>query len=237
MKTVAIIPAGGSGTRMESGIPKQYMLLGGIPVLAHTLRVFQGSPSVDDIFLILPAEDVSKAEKNIVQRYNLTKVTQILPGGKQRQDSVRNGIDAIGNGYDIVVVHDGVRPFISLELLEMVIIEVVKIAAVTFGVPVKDTVKTVGAGGLVDRTLNRDKLWLTQTPQVFAASVIKEAYERAYAEGYYGTDDAELVERLGIRVRMLLGSDDNIKITTKADLQLGELFLKMHLKRDKESKS
>lgn len=236
MKTVAIIPAGGSGTRMKSGVSKQYLLLGGIPILVHTLRVFQETPAVDDIFLVLPAHEIESARQKIVEKYNLTKVNRILTGGRHRQDSVKSGIDALGAGYDIVIIHDGVRPFISPELLDMTIKEVTVAEAVTLGVPVKDTIKAVGADGLVNRTLKRKELWLTQTPQAFAASLIKEAYIHAYADGYYGTDDAVLVERMGIKVKMLLGSYDNIKITTKADLRWGELFLKMRGERDECNK-
>ena len=227
MKTVAIIPAGGSGTRMESGVPKQYLLLGGVPILVHTLRVFQETQSVDDIFLVLPAGDLEEARQKIVKKYKLTKVSRILAGGKHRQDSVKNGIEALGAEYDMVVIHDGVRPFVSRELVDIAIREAAEAAATTVGVPVRDTVKAVKVDGFVDRTIKRDKLWLTQTPQAFVALVIKEAYRRAYEDNYYGTDDAVLVERMGIKVKMLPGSYDNIKITTRADLKWGELLLKM----------
>jgi 2-C-methyl-D-erythritol 4-phosphate cytidylyltransferase len=236
LKTVAIIPAGGSGTRMKSGVSKQYLLLGGIPILVHTLRVFQETPAVDDIFLVLPAHEIESARQKIVEKYNLTKVNRILTGGKHRQDSVKSGIDALGAEYDVVMIHDGVRPFVSRELVDMAIREAAEAAAVTVGVPVRDTVKTVGAGGFVGKTIKRDRLWLTQTPQAFSAPVIKEAYRRAYKDDYYGTDDAVLVERMGIKVKMLPGSYDNIKITTEIDIEWGELFLKMRGKRDECNK-
>lgn len=236
MKTVAIIPAGGSGTRMKSATPKQYLLLGGIPILVHTLQVFQETPAVDDIFLVLPAQDVESTGEKIVEKYSLTKVSRILAGGKHRQDSVKSGIDALGAEYDVVMIHDGVRPFVSRELVDMAIREAAEAAAVTVGVPVRDTVKTVGARGFVGRTLKRDKLWLTQTPQAFAAPVIKEAYRRAYEDDYYGTDDAVLVERMGIKVKMLPGSYDNIKITTETDIEWGKLLLKMRGERDECNK-
>jgi len=227
MKTVAIIPAGGSGNRMGKDIPKQYLLMGNMPILIHTLKVFQESTQVDDIFLILSAEYVKNAEQMIVQRYNLSKVIRILPGGKHRQDSVRSGVDALGAAYDIVVIHDGVRPFVSAELIKMVIGEAVLAGAVSVGVPVKDTIKSLDSHGFVDKTLNRNKLWLTQTPQAFSALLIQEAYRRAYEDDYYSTDDAALVERMGKKVKMLTGFYENIKITTESDLRWGELFLKM----------
>ena len=227
MKTAAIIPASGLGNRMGSNIPKQYLLMGGIPIIIHTLRAFQESTQVDDIFLILSAEHVKNAELTIVQRYNLSKVIRVLPGGKYRQDSVRSGVDALGDAYDIVVIHDGVRPFVSPELIKMAIGEAVLAGAVSVGVPVKDTIKSLDSQGFVDTTLNRDKLWLTQTPQAFSALLIQEAYRRAYEDNYYGTDDAALVERIGKKVKMLTGFYENIKITTESDLRWGELFLNM----------
>lgn len=227
MKTAAIITAGGSGTRVGSAIPKQFLLLGGIPILVRTLQVFQSVSAVDDIFLVLPSEDVDNAAVSIVNEYALTKVAGILAGGKRRQDSVKNAIEALGNKYDIAVIHDGVRPFVTCELVDMVIREAARKAAVIVGVPVRDTVKKVSAGNLVEGTIERDKLWLVQTPQAFAVPLIEEAYRRAYADNFYGTDDAVLVERMGINVNMLIGSYENIKITTKSDLVWGELLLKM----------
>ena len=212
---------------MGSGVSKQYLLLGGTPILVHTLKVFQEIPLVDDIFLVLPAHDIESAGQNILKKYNLTKVSRILAGGSQRQDSVKNGIDALGNAYDMVVIHDGVRPFIAPGLVETAIHETIECKAVTVGVPVRDTVKEVGDDGTVEKTIPREKLWLTQTPQVFSAPLIKEAYRRAYADNFYGTDDAALVERMGIKVKMLPGSHDNIKITTESDLKWCELILRM----------
>ena len=231
MKAVAIIPAGGSGKRMQENLSKQYLLLDGIPVLAHTLRVFQGSPNIDEIFLIVPGDDIKYARECIVEKFGISKVSRIVAGGRERQDSVRNGIDILRSDHDIVVIHDGVRPFISERLVHFAILEALKQAAVTVGVPVKDTVKLVDGHGEILKTLNRDSLWLTQTPQAFKRDVIKKAYETAYRDNYYGTDDASLVERLGITVKMICGSYDNIKITTKDDIMLAEVLVK-RLKSD-----
>ena len=226
MKTAAIIPTAGSGSRMASAVSKQYLLLGGIPLIVHTLRAFQETSIIDDIFLILPAQDIEKAQQDIVEKYGLSKVRKILPGGRYRQDSVRSGLDALTPDYDIVVIHDGVRPFITQELIEMTTREA-EIGPVTVGVPVKDTVKTIDPCQFVGETLNRGQIWLTQTPQVFRVSLIKEAYRRAYEDNYYGTDDAALVERMGVKVKMMLGSYDNIKITTMIDLSWAELMMTM----------
>ncbi len=226
MKTVAIIPAAGSSKRMQNDISKQYLLLDGIPVLAHTLGIFQKSPEIDEIFLIVPKRDIKFALNGIAERYGISKVSKILAGGKERQDSVRNGIDALGSDHDIVVIHDGVRPFISEELVHSAILEASRVRAVTVGVPVKDTVKSIDRHGIVVETLNRNNLWLTQTPQAFEREIIREAYEAAYRDNFYGTDDASLVERMGVKVTMIRGSYDNIKITTKDDVMLAEILTK-----------
>ncbi|HEX7534331.1 MAG TPA: 2-C-methyl-D-erythritol 4-phosphate cytidylyltransferase, partial [Syntrophales bacterium] len=198
----------------------------GVPVLARTLDIFQRSPVIDEIFLIVPDADIDYAHKYIVDRYAISKVSKILAGGKERQDSVRNGIDALGGDHDIVVIHDGVRPFISEELIHAAVLEVSREKAVTVGVPVKDTVKSIDRHGIVTETLNRSHLWLTQTPQAFDRDVIKKAYEAAYRDNYYGTDDASLVERIGVKVVMIRGSYDNIKITTQDDIMLAEVLIR-----------
>ncbi len=225
MKTAVIVPAGGAGTRMGGDVPKQYLMLGGIPIIVRSLLVFQEAPLVDDIFLVLPGGDVASAPQRLLSGYNLTKVKKVLSGGAHRQDSVKNAINALGADYDIVVVHDGVRPFVSQEIVRTAIEEAGSAQAVTVGVPVKDTIKLVNDAGLIEETVNRDRLWCTQTPQAFAATLLKKAYAAAYAQHYYATDDAGLVERLGTKVKMLMGSYDNIKITTAGDLAWGEFLL------------
>ena len=226
MKTAAIIPAGGTGKRMPGRLSKQYLLLDGTPVLVHTLRIFQCSPIIDDIFLVVPRDDIQFVIQTIVKKYGISKVRQVLPGGKERQDSVNNGLDAVGDEYDIVIIHDGVRPFISEDLVHLAVLGASREEAVTIGVPVKDTVKMVNQNGWVIETPGRDCLWLTQTPQAFKREIIKRAYRIAYNDHYYGTDDASLVERIGGQVKMIPGSYDNIKITTKDDLILAEGLIK-----------
>jgi 2-C-methyl-D-erythritol 4-phosphate cytidylyltransferase len=225
MKTVAIIPAGGSGKRMNEKLSKQYLLLDGIPVLVHTLKKFQESRKIDEIFLIVPGDDIIFVRENIVQKYGISKVIRILAGGVERQDSVRNGIRALEKEHDIIVIHDAVRPFITEELLLSVIRETSLVQAVTVGVPVKDTVKSVDGNRWITETLNRNNLWLTQTPQAFKRDVIIRAHEDADKDKYYSTDDASLVERTGVAVKMIHGSYDNIKITTKDDILLAEVLI------------
>ncbi|HUH66657.1 MAG TPA: 2-C-methyl-D-erythritol 4-phosphate cytidylyltransferase [Syntrophales bacterium] len=226
MKTVAIIPAAGSSKRMQNDMAKQYLLLNDIPVLAHTLGVFQRAKGIDEIFLIVPETDIEFVRKDIVFKCGASKVSAVLAGGQERQDSVRSGINALQSHHRVVVIHDGVRPFISEELVHRAIHDASRFRAVTVGVPVKDTVKTVDGEGLIMETLDRGRLWLTQTPQAFERTVIQKAYEAAYRDNFYGTDDASLVERIGIKVLMIRGSYDNIKITTKDDLALAEVLVK-----------
>jgi 2-C-methyl-D-erythritol 4-phosphate cytidylyltransferase len=225
MKTVAIIPAAGTGKRMESGVSKQYLDLEGVPILVRTLEIFEKATSVDAVFLIVPAGDVDAIRRDTVIPHRLAKVRKILPGGKERQDSVKAGIDALGPDTEIVVIHDAVRPFITGELIGASVEGARTFGAVSLGVPVKDTVKSVEPDGWVEHTMERSKLWLTQTPQAFRRDIIREAYRRAFAEGVYATDDASLVERIGIRVRMIPGTYENIKITTPGDLATGAVIV------------
>jgi 2-C-methyl-D-erythritol 4-phosphate cytidylyltransferase len=230
LKNVAIIPAAGTGKRMEQRISKQYLALGGVPILVHTLRRFEEAPAVDAVFLIVPAGDVDVIRRDMVDFYRLKKVRRVLPGGEERQDSVKAGIDALPEETEVVVIHDGVRPFVTADLIGVSVEGARKFGAVSLGVPVKDTVKSVETGGWVEHTMERTKLWLTQTPQAFRREIIQEAYRRAFAEGFYATDDATLVERIGIRVKMLPGIYENIKITTPGDLSVGAILMKNRVK-------
>jgi 2-C-methyl-D-erythritol 4-phosphate cytidylyltransferase len=225
MKTVAIIPAGGTGKRMGSQLPKQYLSLAGIPILVHTLKAFQHSPLIDEILLAVPEGDLAHVRLAMVQRYDLSRVSLVLAGGRERQDSVKNALAHVCDEHDIILVHDGVRPFVTGDLIERVVAGAKKYGAVSTGVPVRDTVKEVDGAGRIVKTVPREGLWLTQTPQAFRREVILAAYERAAADGFYGTDDASLVERTGISVRMIPGDKDNIKVTTPEDLVQGEMIV------------
>ena len=221
MKTIAIIPAGGTGKRMGGRLPKQYLLLAGIPILVHTLMAFQHSPLIDEILLAVPEGDLADVRLDVVQRYDLSRVSLVLAGGKERQDSVRNALAHLRDEHEGIVIHDGVRPFVTADLIERAVAGAKEFGAVTVGVPVRDTVKEVDEAGRVVKTVPREGLWLTQTPQAFRREVILAAYERAAADGFYGTDDASLVERTGIPVRMIPGDVDNIKVTMPEDLVAG----------------
>ena len=225
-KTVAIIPAGGSGKRMQSRLSKQYMLIEGQPLLAYTLKIFELSPDIQEIVLVAPEEDVETVRHGMVEPLGLSKVRHILPGGAQRQDSVRNGLAAVADHMDIVLIHDAVRPFVSRQLIHQAVLEAEKHGAVAVGMPMKDTVKKVDRNGWIIETLDRQVLWMTQTPQAFKRPIIQEAYRRADESRFYGTDDAALVERMGLPVKMIAASYENIKITTPEDLLLAEYLIK-----------
>jgi 2-C-methyl-D-erythritol 4-phosphate cytidylyltransferase len=226
MKTVAIIPAAGSGTRMPGPLSKQYLSIGGKPILVRTLEVFALSPEIDEIILVAPRKDIPAVRQMILGSPAMSKIRHLLPGGRQRQDSVRNGLSAVAEDADIVLIHDAVRPMISADLIRRTVQETKQHGAVTVGMPVKDTIKQVDRKGWIVDTLERQFLWITQTPQAFRRSVILEAHRRAEEERFYGTDDAGLVERMGMRVRMISASYGNIKITTPEDLLLADILIR-----------
>ena len=225
MKTVAIIPAGGSGRRLNAGIAKQYLKLNELPVLVHSLKVFDEAAVINEIILVVPGPDIKFVREELIIKNDLQKVTRIVAGGGERQDSVRNGLAAIDGKCDIVLVHDGVRPFVTPEMISRVVEAAGEFQAAVIGVPAKDTIKEAGDNDLVLKTVPRRNLWMTQTPQAFQFAVLEKAYEAAYRENYYGTDDASLVERIGVRVKMIAGSYENIKITTPEDLVIAEALL------------
>jgi 2-C-methyl-D-erythritol 4-phosphate cytidylyltransferase len=225
MKTLAIIPAGGAGRRMGDDIPKQFLPLAGIPLLVHTLRVFQYAPIIDEIFLVVPEGAIPSVRRDIVEEYGLSKVTSILAGGAERQDSVANALIQVRDDHGIVLVHDGVRPFVTGEIIRRAVDAAKEHGAAVIGLPVRDTVKLVNTAGTVVKTEDREGLWLTQTPQAFHRYLICAAYEKATQDEFCGTDDASLVERMGVLVRMIRGDHDNIKMTTPEDLALGEIII------------
>lgn len=228
MNVVALIPAAGSGKRMGADRNKQYLEIGGKPILAHTLEVFDRCDAVSEVYLIVPEDDCAYACE-IVDSMRFMKPIKVIPGGRERQDSVRNGLNAIYK-CDIVMVHDGVRPFVTEEILNRSIEDTVRCGATVVAVPAKDTIKSVDENMDVVETLERRKLWQIQTPQTFRFEIIKEAFHKAYHDGYYGTDDASLVERIGHKVHIVEGSYQNIKITTPEDMVLGEAILKNRIK-------
>ena len=227
MKADAVIVSAGKGLRFMEGKKKQFHSLGEKPILVHTLEKFEACPLIRSILLVVGQEDMDYCLKEIVERYKFQKVSQIVPGGKRRQESVKNGVDALPKDTDMVAIHDGVRPFVTQAMIEDSLHAAVRVGAVVLAMPVKDTIKVSNPDGTVLKTLDRETLWQIQTPQTFQVNVIKEACYRAAEDGFIGTDDASLVERLGVKVHILPGSYTNIKITTPEDLFLANLYLKM----------
>ncbi|QWV93065.1 2-C-methyl-D-erythritol 4-phosphate cytidylyltransferase [Geomonas oryzisoli] len=226
-RTFALIPAAGMGKRMGAGSNKQYLMLDGMPILARTVQTFQEADCIDAIYLVSPEQEIPFCRSEVVERYGFTKVRGIIPGGSERQHSVYNGLRAIDGiqADDVVLIHDGVRPFVSVRMLEDAVAAAREAGACVVAVPVKDTVKVVSEG-IVAATPPRETLWLAQTPQGFRYSLIRAAHDEAAAEGFLGTDDASLMEWQGQPVRVVLGDYRNIKITTPEDMILAEAFLK-----------
>ena len=230
----ALIPAAGMGKRMGKAVAKQFLPLGDKPMLAHTLLVFQQAPEIDEIIPILSQEDMENCLQQVIERYRITKVKTLVVGGKERQDSVANGLMKLGKDASVVLVHDGVRPFVTLEMIRTAVDHAKKGICVSVGVPVKDTIKETDDEGFVRRTLERSRLWAIQTPQAFPVKVLKRAYDESYAHRVFGTDDAMLVERAGGRVQVIMGNYENIKITTPEDLLVAEEILKRRLDADRD---
>ncbi len=228
-RTVAIIPAAGLGIRMGSKRPKQFLEVNGTPILALTLRTFQESGAIDRVIVVVPGEEIETCQRDIVLNRGFAKVENIVAGGERRQDSVRLGIEAAGSNSDLVVIHDGVRPLVDGALVERVISAAKTCGAAAAGLPARETVKETDSRGEVIRTLDRSNIWLVQTPQVFTYDLIRDAHERAWREAWAEvTDDAALVERLGVKVKMVRGSERNIKVTTPMDLDMiGFMMRKM----------
>ncbi|MCG6534475.1 MAG: 2-C-methyl-D-erythritol 4-phosphate cytidylyltransferase [Syntrophales bacterium LBB04] len=199
MKTVAIIPAGGSGRRLKAGMAKQYLLLNKLPVLVHALKVFEQAVIINEIIVVVPESDIKFVQDELIKKNDLKKVTNVIAGGAERQDSVRNGLVAIDDKCDIVLVHDGVRPFVTQEMISRVVKAAKESQAASIGVKVKDTIKETQDTGFVVKTVPRQNLWLTQTPQAFHFDILQKAYAAVARDNYYGTDDASLVERIGIK--------------------------------------
>ncbi len=218
MKVSASIPAAGLGLRMGSDIPKQFLLLDGKPILHHTLCALEQCSAVDEIILVVSEGEVEPTRKQMADAH--PKVAKVIVGGKERQDSVGNGLQSLDPATDIVIVHDGVRPFVSPDLIHLTIEAAREWGAAITAIPLTDTIKKVNAEGRVERTVDRAGLWRVQTPQTFRVSLLKEAFDKARADGFYGTDEGALIEYLGQAVKVVAGSEFNIIITQSEDLAL-----------------
>lgn len=223
MKVSALIVAGGEGRRM--GQPKQFIEIDKVPMVIRSCMAFEDSSHIDEVVLVVSKEDIEKTG-SLVKQFGLKKISSVVAGGERRQDSVLSGLAALSKDSDFVLIHDGARPLITREIISRVVTELNGGEPVVIGVPIVDTVKVVSDKKTISETLDRDALWAAQTPQAFPTKLIKEVHERAKKNEYSATDDSKLVERLGHKVRIIMGSYENIKITTPSDLVIAEAIIK-----------
>lgn len=221
-----VIVAAGTGSRMNMGINKQFIKLEGKEIIAYTIEKFYNNLNIEDIVVVVKEDESEFFKKEILDKYNFKNI-KIAYGGKERQDSVYNGLKSLDKKCDVVLIHDGARPFVSDKIIDNCIEEVKEHKAIVVGVPVKDTIKIIDNDKNIVDTPNRSVLWAVQTPQTFDYNILIDAYKDAFKSGFYGTDDAMLVERIGYKVKMVEGSYNNIKITTQEDLSVGSQILKI----------
>lgn len=225
MSVWAIIPAAGRGSRLGAPSPKQFLPLSGRPILARTLAVFDAASAVDDVVVVVPPGDEARCRATVVEPYGFTKIRAIVPGGSVRQESVVRGLDAIARDASMVVIHDAARPLVTGDLVQRVIEAAATSGAAVAALPVVDTLKRQAPRNGPVTTVDREGLWTAQTPQAFRAALFREAVRRAKVDGFVGTDDAALVERLGLPVALVEGEPFNFKITRAEDLSLAEELL------------
>ncbi|WP_110113980.1 2-C-methyl-D-erythritol 4-phosphate cytidylyltransferase [Bacillus sp. CGMCC 1.16541] len=222
MRYEVVIPAAGQGKRMGAGKNKQFIHLQGTPLIIHTLAIFEKDSACQGVVLVVNKNEVALFE-HLLSQYNIRKVRSIVIGGQERQHSVYNGLQAVSE-VDVVLVHDGARPFVKKELIHQLVQRTKAEGAAVLAVRVKDTIKRIENQYVIE-TVERSSLWAIQTPQAFLLPLIKKAHEQALEENYLGTDDASLVERIGETVSIVEGTYDNIKLTTKEDILYAEAIL------------
>ena len=210
---------------MAHSVKKPYLQVAQKPILAHTIQRFEQNSAVDAIFVIVDQADFSECHATVLRPYAFTKVQKLIDGGETRQMSVYNGIRALSADVDFVIVHDGVRPFVTDEVIFACLAAADECGAAVAAVPVKDTIKIANTDRFIVETPAREQLWAVQTPQVFRKSLLEEAHQAAQAQQLTATDDASLVEQLGFPVKLVKGSYANVKITTPIDLRIAEVLL------------
>jgi 2-C-methyl-D-erythritol 4-phosphate cytidylyltransferase len=225
-RVAAIIPAAGEGRRMGRTVPKQFLQIGGREILTRTLEVFEACGAIDDIWVVVAAEQYSSCQSTIVERYGFRKIRGVIAGGATRQESVWRGLQQVTDAVTLVVVHDGVRPLVTERLLEQTLEHASRYGAAIAAVPLKDTLKRVSAAGTVEATVPREYLWRVQTPQAFRHALLRRAFQYAWRQGLQATDEAGLIEALGYPVQIVPSYEHNIKITTPDDLVFCEMFLR-----------
>jgi 2-C-methyl-D-erythritol 4-phosphate cytidylyltransferase len=228
MKVAAIIAAAGLGRRMQQDTPKTYLQLAGKPILIHTLEIFEKVPEVQEVLVVVHPEDLEFCQEEIIDPYPLKKVLRLVPGGKERQDSVYHALKVLKKeaaDLDVILVHDGVRPLVDPDQVRKVGAAARRHGGAILGIPCQDTLKRVNSKGVVVDTVDRQELWQVQTPQAFQAALLWRAYQEAMERGFYATDEAALVEALGETVVVVPSTCLNLKITTPDDLKIAEAIL------------
>jgi 2-C-methyl-D-erythritol 4-phosphate cytidylyltransferase len=228
MKVAAIIAAAGLGRRMQQDTPKTYLQLAGKPILIHTLEVFENVPEVKEVLVVVHPEDLEFCQEEVIDPYPLKKVLRLVPGGKERQDSVYHALKVLNKEaveLDVILVHDAVRPLVDPAQVRKVVVAARRHGGAILGIPCQDTLKRVNSRGEVVATVDRQELWQVQTPQAFQAALLWRAYQEAMERGFYATDEAALVEALGETVVVVPGTCLNLKITTPDDLKMAEAIL------------
>ncbi|MEW6002039.1 MAG: 2-C-methyl-D-erythritol 4-phosphate cytidylyltransferase [Nitrospirota bacterium] len=227
-EVVAIVPAAGLGKRFGPGQRKPFITILDKPLLLWVIESLETSEDIDEVIPVLREQDMDYGVE-LVKKYGLTKIRRIAKGGSERQVSVFNGLKLVPDHTSVILIHDGVRPFLEKSLIKELLKHLSGNDGVISAVPLKDTIKEIDSNGLVRTTPKRESFWAVQTPQVFYYRKLFDSYENAFKEGFYSTDDSALVERYGGKVRIVMGSYKNIKITTPEDIILAELFLKLRL--------
>ena len=225
IKTSAIIPAAGDSSRLNETSKKQFTEINGKPLLHYVLRAFQESTTINEVVLVVPESDKNYVKNEIVEKNSFTKVAEIIRGGALRQDSVKNGFDAVMPDTDLVIIHDAARPFIDPVFINSIIYEAYDKNCVISAIPVNDTLK-VEENGLVKNTTARDSVWRAQTPQAFKYDILKDSYKKVDFKNRNFTDESQIVEYAGYDVYIVEGSIYNFKITTPDDMKLAELIIK-----------
>jgi 2-C-methyl-D-erythritol 4-phosphate cytidylyltransferase len=237
MATHVILGGGGSGKRMHSRTNKSFILLDGKPIITYSLKLFQNHPKINDIIIVMHPDWI-KEIMIWVNQLGITKVKHVIAGGKERQDSIRMGLDTLKNlnpkQEDIVLIHNTVNPLVTEEMVSECILAAELHQASVIGYPVKDTIRRVSESGKSIETLNRNELWGMQTPQCIQYELFRKAHEKAFKEGFYGTDDVQLVERMGVQPLVVDGGYENIKITTPEDIKIAEQILQKRKEKSEE---
>lgn len=224
MAYTVIIPAAGQGKRMNAGENKQFLKLQSVPLIVHTLQLFEKDEACEAMIVVANKDEIMEM-KQLFSKHGLSKVAAIVPGGRERQESVYAGLLEIKKAESVVLVHDGARPFVRPEEIQQLVAEVGEAQGAVLATKVTDTIKKGSREQMVTETLAREELWAVQTPQAFSYKLLKKAHDAAKKNGFTGTDDAGLVEHIGGRIRLVPGDEENIKLTTPYDIGIAEMIL------------